>query len=263
MFDIFFDFGMKIIKIKQNKILDEQINLIVDYFRRGKVVVYPTDTIYGIGCIATDRKAINRIYKIKKRDEKIPLLVLVSSLAMVKRYCYVSKRQEEYLRNVWKKNPPNSPFAKATEDKPPLVKGGIVKNSLSPSMLAGGGSVSVILKSRGVLPKELAGGMDSLAVRLPNNQLLVRMIREVNAPIVSTSLNISGRKNLANVSKIERYFKSPNPALREGRGQPPFAKGGNSNKGLPDLAVDIGELNSKSSKLVDLTDINNIKILRK
>ena len=77
-------------------------------------------------------------------------------------------------------------------------------------------------------------------MRLPNSELLVRIIREVNVPIVSTSLNISGRKNLTNISKIGQYFKQ--------------------NK--PDLAVDIGELSSKSSKLVDLTDINNIKILR-
>ncbi len=233
---------MKIIKIKQdknkktnkkNKVLDENIGLIVNYFKRGKVVIYPTDTIYGLGCMATNKSAINKIYKIKKRSKGKPLLILVSSLAMVKRYCYVSKRQEEYLRNILRpgnlmKNPPTPISAEA------------LKNPPSPPILAGGRPVSVILKSRGVLPKELAGGKDSVAVRLPNSELLVRIIREVNVPIVSTSLNISGRKNLTNISKIGQYFKQ--------------------NK--PDLAVDIGELSSKSSKLVDLTDINNIKILR-
>lgn len=252
---------MKIIKIDFKRPVKTEVDLIVDYFKRGKIVVYPTDTIYGIGCIATDKRAIDRIYKIKKRDKEKSLLVLVSSLAMAKRYCYVSRKQEEYLRRVWR-----------------ITSSSVIKNPPSPPLLKGGRPVSVILKSKEVLSKELAGGGDSLAVRLPNNELLVKMIRQVNAPIVSTSLNISGRKNLTNVSKIERYLKkSPNPPQSP---QPPLSRGrpqggnqspqplntrarGNNNKELPDLVVDVGEIKGKPSKLIDLTDINNIKILRK
>ena len=92
---------MKILKIRQNIFFVKKIDLIADFFRRGKVIVYPTDTIYGLGCLATNKKAINKIYKIKKREKKKPLLILVDSLAMAKRYCYVSKEQEKYLRRVW------------------------------------------------------------------------------------------------------------------------------------------------------------------
>ncbi len=203
----------------EDKIYNEQIDLIVDYLKRGKVIVYPTDTIYGLGCIATDKKAINKIYKIKKRDKSKPLLILVSSLAMVKKYCYVNKKQEEYLKKVWGENPPS-----------PLCQGGVI-----------GRPVSVILRSRNLLPKELTGGENSIAVRLPKDELLIKIIGQVNLPIVSTSLNISGKKNLTNISEIDKYFS----------------------KYKPYLVVDIGELKAKPSKLIDLRDINNIKILRK
>ncbi len=225
---------MRIIKTNLKKISTAEINSVVDYLRRGKVVVYPTDTIYGIGCVATNKKAINRVYKIKKRNRESPLLVLVSSLAMAKRYCYISKKQEEYLRKVW-------------------ARGMKLKSDFGyPKSDFGRRPVSVILRSRGVLPKELTGGGDNLAVRLPNSRLLVKIIRQVNAPIVSTSLNISGRKNLANVSKIEQYFKSP---------KQPFVKKRDNEK-LPDLVVDAGEIKGKPSKLIDLTDINNILVIR-
>jgi len=221
---------MKIIKIDSKKPAKAEIDLIVDYLKRGKVIVYPTDTIYGIGCAAADKKAINRIYKIKKRSKKKPLLILVSSLAMAKKYCRINKKQEKYLRKVWAgKLKLKSDFGHPKSD-----------------FVAGPSPVSVILKSRGVLPKELAGGGDSLAVRLPNSELLVKIIRETGVPIVSTSLNISGKENLTNVGEIGRYF----------------GKKKKNNERLPDLAVDAGELASKPSKLIDLTDINNIKILR-
>jgi L-threonylcarbamoyladenylate synthase len=209
---------MKIIKIDLKKISRTEVNLIIDYLRQGKVVIYPTDTIYGLGCIATDKKAINKIYKIKKRNKKKPLLILVSSLAMLKRHCYVSRKQEEYLRKVWNNLP-----------QPLLGKEGSFR------------AVSVILKSRGLLPRNLTGGTDSIAVRLPRNKLLIKIIRQINTPIVSTSLNISGKKNLSNISKIDTYFS----------------------RIKPDLAIDVGNLAKKPSKLIDLRDLNNIKVLRK
>ena len=214
---------MKKIKINLNNTTREEINLVVGYLRRGKVIVCPTDTIYGIGCIATDKGAIDRVYKIKKRNRKEPLLILVGSLAMAKKHCYMNKSQEEYLRKVWT----GAPKLKSDFGRP--------KSDFN------GRSVSVILKSRGLLPKNLTGGADSIAVRLPRNEILSKIIRQIGVPIVSTSVNISGKKNLTNISKIDKYFS----------------------KNKPDLVVNIGELSSKPSKIVDLRDISNIKILRK
>jgi L-threonylcarbamoyladenylate synthase len=242
---------------KKNKIFKEEIDLIVDYFRKGKVVVYPTDTIYGLGCLATNKKAIKRIYKIKKREKGKALLILVSSLAMVKKYCYVSKEQEKFLRMAWKISP--SPRLSREAGQAPFYKGSR--------------PVTVILKSRGVLPKELTGWADSLAVRLPRpfifgrglpkNEFLIKIIKAVGAPIVSTSANISGKKSLVNVANIDRYFmeKSPQPlaSLSLWRSEP-LLKG---KKYLPDLVIDAGKLKNKPSRIIDITDVKNIKVIRK
>ena len=198
---------MGYLKINLKKIAKDEIDLIVDYFKRGKVIVYPTDTIYGLGGLATDKKAIKKIFKIKGRIEKKPFLILVNSFKMLKKYCWVSRKQEKYLRKTWR----------------------------------GARAVSVILKKKRNLPQELTGGQETVAVRLPKVKFLIKILSGVGQPIVSTSLNKSGQKNLDSVSRLDNYFK----------------------KAKPDLIIDAGVIKAKSSRLVDARDIRNIKVLRK
>ncbi|MDO8668207.1 MAG: L-threonylcarbamoyladenylate synthase [bacterium] len=203
---------MQTIKIDINKIEQEQIDLIVDYLKRGSVIAYPTDTIYGLGCDAGNAEAIEKINKIKGERGNKPFLVLISDFEMLKKYCVVNSEQMEYLKKVW----------------------------LVPTETEGSGAVTVILENRKNLPAELTGGLDSLAVRLPKNEFLVKMISAAGFPVVSTSLNKTGEPPLNNAQNLENYFDY-----------------------LPDLVIDAGEgRNIKPSRLVDLRDIMNIKILR-
>jgi tRNA threonylcarbamoyl adenosine modification protein (Sua5/YciO/YrdC/YwlC family) len=196
---------VEIIKINKNKISFKEISLIADFLKRGKTIVYPTDTIYGLGCLATDKKAINKIYAIKKREKKKPFLVLLGDWKMAADYFMVSPEQKKYLKKIWP------------------------------------GKVSVVLRHKNFFPKELSAGLPTLAARLPNNDFLVKIIKAVGVPLVSTSLNLSLRPHLDNVSDLDDYF----------------------NIKKPDLIIDSGLLKSKPSKLIDLTDMDNIKILRK
>lgn len=200
---------MKIIKIKisngVNKINQAEIDLIVEYLKSGKVMAYPTDTVYGLGCDARNALAIKKINKIKGEKTKKPLLVLISDFKMLKKYCFVNSRQLKYLKKVWP------------------------------------GPVTAILKCRSNLPAELTGGLDSLAVRLPKAEFLVKIISKCGFPLVSTSLNKKGAKPLLRVENLPKHFKY-----------------------LPDLAVDAGECkNAKLSRLVDIRDMKNIKVIRK
>jgi L-threonylcarbamoyladenylate synthase len=198
---------MPTIKIDTNKTTEEQIDLIVDYLKRGLVIAYPTDTIYGFGCDAGNALAVNKIKNIKGGREEKSFIILVSDFIMLEKYCEVSAEQMEYLKKNWE------------EGQVP---------------------VTVILESRKNLPEELTGGLDSLAVRLPDNQFLVKIISKCGFPIVSTSLNKSGEPPLSNVQNLEKYFAC-----------------------LPDLIIDAGECtNAKPSRLVDLRDVKNIKIIR-
>lgn len=196
---------MEIKKISLKNTIVGDIKKIATFFKKGKIVVYPTDTVYGIGCLATDKKGIAKVFKIKKRDKSKALLVLISSLRMLEKYFLVSLKEKQYLKKVWP------------------------------------GPISVVLRKKSILPKDLALGKDRVAVRLPKNDFLIKMIRRVKAPIVSTSLNISGKRTLTSITGLEKQFS-----------------------GLkPDLAVDGGNLLGRPSKLLDISNPEKIIILRK
>jgi L-threonylcarbamoyladenylate synthase len=210
---------MKTIKINLNKINQKTVELIIDYLKRGKVIAYPTDTIYGLGCDAGNEEAIRKIQKIKNKENKA-MLALISDIKMLKKYCFINKEQEDYLKKVWTGRPhPNPLLSKERGQRP----------------------VTVILKKRANLPAILTAGQDSLAVRLPASDFLIKIINRLGRPLVSTSLNKTGEKPLGGVTDLEKYFND-----------------------LPDLVVDAGKCQrTKASRLVDLRDVNDIKILRK
>lgn len=146
--------------------------------KEGRVLVLPTDTIYGLSCRADDKTAIKKIFRLKKRDPKSALLVLVNSLAMLKKYVFVSRRQEELIRRYWRAARPTT----------------------------------VILRQRGNLPKELTGVSDGLALRLPKSKFLIKILDRVGVPLVSTSLNISREESIYDLKNLSFYFRA---AVRE------------------------------------------------
>jgi L-threonylcarbamoyladenylate synthase len=155
---------MKKIKINTEKINRKEINLIIEYLKNGKIIIYPTDTIYGLGCEVTNKTAVKKIYKLKKRNEKKSFIILVASFKMLEKYCFVNNQQKVFLKKVWP------------------------------------GPVTAILASRHKLPWELG---DSLAARLPNSKFLTTIIKKTGVPIISTSVNISGLKqDLKNFIKL-------------------------------------------------------------
>ena len=212
--------NMQTIKIDINRITEGQIDLIVDYLKRGQVIAYPTDTIYGLGCDARNEEAIKAIKKMKGQKDDKPLLVLISDFAMLKQYCVINAEQMEYLKKGWGEHhaTPLTPLVRGADQRP----------------------VTVILENRQNLPAELTGGLDSLAVRLPKNEFLIKMISKVGFPLVSTSLNKAGQPPLSNLNNLGDYFEI-----------------------LPDLALSVGTIaGAKPSKLVDLRDVKNIKVIR-
>jgi L-threonylcarbamoyladenylate synthase len=202
---------MKTIKIDLNNFTDEDIDAVADVLRNNKVVVLPTETVYGLSAIATSQSAIDKIYKIKKRNPKQQkhLIMLVRSFCMIRKYCFLSKKQYDYLKKEWSK-----------------------KRALT-GVLRGRNNLEV---------KQLVNDEGGIAVRLPKNDFLLALIKALDTPIVSTSLNITGQKELEDVSKVSEYFKDKKP----------------------DVIIDAGKLNKqKPSKIVNLMDMDNIQIIRK
>ncbi|MFA6551774.1 MAG: L-threonylcarbamoyladenylate synthase [Patescibacteria group bacterium] len=180
--------------------LKNDIKKIAANFKKGKIGIFPTDTIYGMGGRADKPAVIKKIYYFKKRDKNKPLLILVNSIAMAKKYVKISQIQEKTLRNFW------------------------------PAKL------TVIFKSKNILPKEITGGTDKIGVRLPDDKFLAEIIKKLAVPLIATSANISGGQNVLDIQNIK--IKS-------------------------DFIVDGGKLpESKPSTIIDFTG-ENIKILRK
>lgn len=169
----------------------------------GETIFYPTDTIYGLGCLADDVRAVEELYKIKHRPGHQPSLILINSWVMLEKYCQVRQEQLDYLKNIWP------------------------------------GRVTVILQGQGNL-SAVSGDGDSIAVRWPDHPWLDALLEVTKRPVVSTSANLSGAEPVKSVAELESNFA------------------GN----LPDLAIDAGELNSQASKLIDLRNFPDIKIIR-
>lgn len=153
-------------KYTDNEILND-INRACDVMRRGGVVLYPTDTVWGIGCDATDPEAVRRVFEIKQRSDAKALITLVDSVAMLERYVDEVPEVAYQLLDV--------------ADKPLTIvyDHGI---GLAPELLASDGSVGI---------------------RLTTERYSSGLCRRMRKPVVSTSANISGNATPANFSEID------------------------------------------------------------
>lgn len=136
--------------------IDSEIKAAARIILSGGVLLYPTDTIWGIGCDARDEKAVQRIYEIKQRSDSKSMLVLVSGIKMLK--SYVKFIPDEALNII-----------KAAKKPTTIIYPGA--KSLAPNLLAADGSVGI---------------------RITSDEFCNKLIEKTGRPIVSTSANISG-----------------------------------------------------------------------
>jgi L-threonylcarbamoyladenylate synthase len=150
----------------------EAINLAVTALKKGQTLIYPTDTIYGLGCDATNYDAVQKIYEIKSRDTSSPLIVLVDSFQMLESII------EEVPEMAWQVLKVNKKPLTIIYDRP---------KNVSENVIATDGS---------------------LAVRVTNDPLCRSIIKKLRKPIVSTSANFSGEDSPVHFSDISDIFKS-------------------------------------------------------
>jgi tRNA threonylcarbamoyl adenosine modification protein (Sua5/YciO/YrdC/YwlC family) len=151
----------------------------------GGVLIYPTDTLYGLGCDATNRRAVEKIYALKEREKGKPLSILVSDYAMLLEYCSVSPSQERIL------------------------------HALLP------GPYTFILPLRKPLP---ACPGATAGMRVPEHMFMRQASKELGIPVVSTSANVSGNKDAARLKDVDSAVSSKADLLIDG-GKCPYAKG--------------------------------------
>ncbi len=149
--------------------MENEILKSLEVLRNGGIILYPTDTIWGIGCDATNFQSISQIYKIKKRQDNKSMLVLVDSFEMIKNF--VEKIPEKVFE--------------------------LVENFIEP--------LTIIYPKAKNLPQNLVNQEDgSIGIRIVKENFCKNLIKSFAKPIVSTSANLSGNPFPKNFSEIDK-----------------------------------------------------------
>ena len=137
-------------------ILNEEITKALTVVKNGGIILYPTDTVWGIGCDATNYDAVKRIYKLKKRQDSKALICLVNNYSML----------ERHVDNV-----PNMAYT-------------ILDIAIKPT--------TIIYDAPAGVAENLIADDNTLAIRVIKNKFCEKLIKYLKKPLVSTSANISG-----------------------------------------------------------------------
>ncbi len=147
-----------------------------------RLIIYPTDTVYGLGADATSDKAVKKVYEAKSRPSNRPISVAVDSLSMAEKVGNISK----YERRVMKDRLP--------------------------------GPLTLILESNSYVSNFLTGKTGKIGVRIPKHPLVLELIERFNKPITTTSANITGQKNpITPEEAIDQLNNSVELALDDGK----------------------------------------------
>ncbi len=132
------------------------IKQVVECLQQGGVIIYPTDTTYGIGCDIFNRKSIKRIFQIKQRDQRKPFSFICNDLAEISTYAQVSN----FAFKVMKRHLP--------------------------------GAYTFVLDATKIVPDSLSTKQKTVGVRIPENAICQAIVKELGHPLVTTSANASG-----------------------------------------------------------------------
>ena len=160
----------------------------LEVLRKGGVILYPTDTIWGIGCDATDPDAVRRVYEIKRRSDSKSLVLLASDLDMVARYI--------------KKIPDVAIDLVEVNDKPMTI---IYPGAVCSAAPAEG---EAPVKDRWHLAYNTVAEDGSVGIRIPLMDFCEELVRRLGRPLVSTSANISGEPSPKVFSDIPEEIRS-------------------------------------------------------
>ncbi len=152
--------------------MKEEVQKAVDVLKRGGVVLYPTDTVWGVGCDATNEQAVARIYELKQSVDKHAMTVLVASVNDVGRY----------VRRV------------------PEVAWELLELAESPLTL-------ILPGGCGVAPNLIPEG-GTIGIRVPKHEFCHALLRRLGRPLVSTSANVSGASTPVRFDEISGRIRS-------------------------------------------------------
>jgi tRNA threonylcarbamoyl adenosine modification protein (Sua5/YciO/YrdC/YwlC family) len=143
---------------------------VVVELKKGGVIAYPTDTVYGIGCDIFIKSAVERVYRIKGRDRKKPLSFICEDLKHISQFAVVSDSSYRIMKK--------------------LIPG----------------PYTFILKATKLVPKIMLTKRETVGIRVPDSEICRMLVRELEHPIVTTSANVSNEAIISDPEEIEEKF---------------------------------------------------------
>lgn len=156
------------------------IEKVVQILKRGGVVIYPTDTNYGIGCDIMNKKTIEKIYQIKQRDKSKPFSFMCSGLMNISNYAKVSNYAYKTMRRLLP------------------------------------GPYTFILEGSKLVPKIMLTQRKTAGIRVPDNTICLALVTELGNPIITTSATMPDGEIFHDASLINDYFGNRVDAVIDG-----------------------------------------------
>lgn len=146
---------------------ERHVKQVVECLRQGGVIIYPTDTTYGLGCDIFNRKGIKKIFQIKQRDNRKPFSFICSDLAEISNYAQVSN----FAFKIMKRHLP--------------------------------GPYTFVLDATKIVPDSLSTKQKTVGVRIPDNKICRDIVKLLGHPLVTTSANTSGAETPQDPQEID------------------------------------------------------------
>ncbi|RKD31394.1 L-threonylcarbamoyladenylate synthase [Thermohalobacter berrensis] len=157
----------EVLKIDRNNPDKEKIKMAADVIKNGGTVAFPTETVYGLGANALDEKAVEKIFIAKGRPQDNPLIVHIGDVNQI--YPLVESVPEKALKLMERFWP---------------------------------GPLTLLFNKSDKIPSKITGGLETVAIRMPNHKIAVELIKEANLPVAAPSANTSGKPSPTNASHV-------------------------------------------------------------
>ena len=165
----------------REKIIDDELNKVAEILKNGGIVIFPTETVYGIGANAFNEQSVKRIYEVKNRPDEKPLSIMVSGIEEIEKYAIIQNDVERKIIETFMPGP-----------------------------------ITVILKKKPGVFDYISSGKDTIGIRIPDNKIILSILNRLKFPIVAPSANISGMPSGIELKGILKDFDGKIEACIDG-----------------------------------------------
>lgn len=148
------------------EIKEDELRIVTQALNEGKLIVFPTETVYGIAGNGLTLSVIDKMYQAKKRDYSKPFTLMVNDITKIKDIAYVSENEEKVIKKFMP------------------------------------GPITLILKKKDCISNLVTANSDTVGVRIPNHEIALSILKSVDYPLATSSANISGSVNNSNIEDI-------------------------------------------------------------